>query len=138
HLDLPINRKLIRSILPNARLIPRPTLKESIEDVCAQRADAVYVDEVTGVAALLNGLSCASQPLRVIPLPMLRITLGVGSPLALSAVADEIRNGMDDSVSKADSARTLTSWGYFSPRNMEYLNALVQRQQRERWPLATI
>ena len=95
------------------------------------------LDELTGIAALLAGPACSSQPLRVIPLPMLRITLGVGSTLDNSAVADEIRSGMDASAEEGDLARVMTSWGFFSPRNMEYLSALRTAHDRERWLIAT-
>ena len=53
---------------------------------------------------------------------MLRTTLGVGSTLEASAVADEIRRGIDGSANDGDLARILMSWGYFSPRNMDYLS----------------
>ncbi|HXA53196.1 MAG TPA: PAS domain S-box protein [Candidatus Acidoferrum sp.] len=137
-LDLPINRILVRRILPDAHLVTTPTLKEAVEQVCAHRSDAVFLDEFTGVAALLSGLSCEGQPLRVIPLPMLPITLGVGASLDLAAVADEIRSGMDATVKRPDFAKMLTSWGYFSPDNMAYLSALVDAHQREKWLIGTV
>jgi len=137
-LDLPVNRILLRRILPHAYLVPTPTLKEAVEQVCAHRSDAVFLDEFTGVASLLSGLSCEGQPLRVIPLPTLAITLGVGAPLDLAAVADEIRRGMDATVKRPDSANVLTSWGYFSPDRMAYLSALVEARQREKWLIVTV
>jgi PAS domain S-box-containing protein len=137
-LELPINRTLLRRILPDATLITTPTLKEAVELVCAQRADAVFLDEFTGVAALLSGISCEGQPLRVIPVPELAITLGVGAPLELAAVADEIRSGMDATVKRPDFAKIMTSWGYFSPHNMEYLNALMIAHSHETWLTGTV
>ena len=128
----------MRRILPQARLVATVTEKDAIEDVCAKRTDAVFVDELTGIAALLAGPSCASQPLRVIPLPTLRITLGVGATLENREVADEIRRGMDAVSEEGESARTLTSWGYFSPHSMEYISVLRSARRREQWLIGTI
>jgi two-component system cell cycle sensor histidine kinase/response regulator CckA len=137
HLNLPINGRLLRSILPQARLVPTMTETGAIEDVCTKRTDAVFIDELTGIAALLAGPSCASQPLRVIPLPALRITLGVGATLENREVADEIRSGMDAVSEEGESVRTLTSWGYFSPHSMEYIGALRSARRREQWLVGT-
>ena len=137
HLNLPINQRLLRSILPQARLVATATEKGAIDDVCAKRTDAAFVDELTGLAALLAGPSCASQPLRAIPLPALRITLGVGATLENREVADEIRRGMDAVPEGGDSARALTSWGYFSPHPMEYISLLKNARRREQWLIAT-
>ncbi len=137
HLDLPINQRLLRRILPQARLVPTVTETGAIDDVCAKRTDAVFIDELTGIAALLAGPSCASQPLRVIPLPELRITLGVGATLENREVADEIRRGMDAVSEEGESVRTLTSWGYFSPHSMEYISVLRSARRREQWLIAT-
>ena len=133
HLDLPINQRLLRRILPRARLVSEVTEKGAIEDVCTKRADAVFIDELTGIAALLAGPSCASQPLRVIPLPALRVTLGVGATLENAEVADEIRRGMDAVSDEGESVRALTSWGYFSPHSLEYIGALRSARRREQW-----
>ena len=137
HLDLPINQRLLHRVLPQARLVPTKTETGAIEDVCTKRTDAVFIDELTGIAALLAGPSCASQPLRVIPLPALRITLGVGATLENREVADEIRRGMDAVSEEGESARTLTSWGYFSPHSMEYISVLRSARRREQWLIAS-
>jgi PAS domain S-box-containing protein len=128
----------LRRILPQARLVATVTEKGAIDDVCAKRTDAAFVDELTGIAALLAGPSCASQPLRVIPLPALRVTLGVGATLENREVADVIRRGMDAVSGEGNLARTLTSWGFFSPHSMEYIRALRNARQREQWLTATI
>jgi PAS domain S-box-containing protein len=74
----------------------------------------------------------------MIPMPMLRVQLGVGSTRGASAVADAIRSAIDTSVVEADLARILTTGGYYSPRNIEYLTTLLQTQRRERWLMITV
>jgi PAS domain S-box-containing protein len=119
-------------------MVSAASQKDAVESVCARSADAAFLDEFTAEAVLLSGLSCLSQPMRVIPLPMLRSILGVGSTLEASAVADEIRRGIDASVREGNLARILTSWGYLSRRNMEYFSAALDAQRREQWLMAII
>jgi PAS domain S-box-containing protein len=134
----PFSQQVLHRILPHARMVSAASQKDAVESVCARSADAAFLDEFTAEAVLLSGLSCLSQPMRVIPLPMLRSILGVGSTLEASAVADEIRRGIDASVREGNLARILTSWGYLSRRNMEYFSAALDAQRREQWLMAII
>jgi two-component system cell cycle sensor histidine kinase/response regulator CckA len=138
HLDLPIDQQLLHATLPEARLVARPSLKDAIEEVCTLRADAAFMDEFTASAVLLGGIPCSSQPLRLIPMPMLRTTLGVGSTLAASSVADEIRRGIDDAAHDGDLERILMRWGYSSQQDVVYFSALMDAQRRERWLTITL
>ena len=72
------------------------------------------------------------------PAADLLITLGVGATLENREVADEIRRGMDAVSEEGESARTLTSWGYFSPHSMEYISVLRSAKRREQWLISTI
>ena len=133
YVDLPINVQQLRRILPQARLAAAGSAAEALENVCAQRADAVFLDEFAAGTALLGGNSCSSLPLRLIPAPTLRSNLGVGSTLEAKAVADEIRRGITASAVEGELGRTLTIGGYLSPRNLEYLNTLLHAERREQW-----
>jgi PAS domain S-box-containing protein len=138
YFHLPINERLLHGLLPKARLVSRPSLKDTIEDVCGQHTDAALVDEFIGISVFLGGLSCPGQSLRLIPLPMLRTTLGVGSTFEASVVADAIREGMGEAAKQGTLLRTLTRWGYFSPQNLDAMTTLLDARRRERWLIATI
>jgi PAS domain S-box-containing protein len=131
--DLPINRQLLARVLPNAILVEVTSQREAIDSLCSGRSAAAFLDEFTAGAALLSGFSCPSKPLRTIPIPALQSRLGVGSTREASAVADEIRRGIDSSVLDGGLARVLMDGGYYSQRNMEYLTALLNAKRRERW-----
>jgi PAS domain S-box-containing protein len=137
HYDQAIDYRLARKALPDAKLVARPSLRDAIEEVCQHRADAAYTEEFSGLSALLGGPSCAGQPLRIISVPGLRTKLGVGSTFGASAVADRIREGIGD-VGEVELTRLMTQWGYFSPRNLETMNALLNARRRERWLTAAI
>src|SRR5262249_53051151 len=99
------------SALPNAKLVARPSLRAAVEDLCTQQADAAFLDEFTASTVLLGGLPCSNQPLRVIRMPMLETELGVGSTLEASAVADELRRGIDQVTQDGDVPRILSTSG---------------------------
>jgi PAS domain S-box-containing protein len=131
--DLPINEQLMRRVLPRARAVPAATHEEAVASVCTGRADAVFLDEFSTGTIQLSGISCPSQRLRVIPLPTLKSSLGVGSTLHASRVADEIRRGINDSAVEGELARILANQGFFSSSNLEYFTALLNAERRERW-----
>jgi len=137
HFDQPFDRRLAHKTAPDASLIAKASLKEAIDDVCGQRADAAFIDEFGAVSTLLAGPSCSGQPLRMISIPALRTRLGVGSTFAAAAVADRIREEIG-SMPAGDLTRLMMRWGYFSPRNLDTMNALLSDRRRERFLTAVI
>ena len=135
---LPIGTKRLHQVLPNARLVPMDSYKDAVENVCSGRTDAAFLDEFTAGSVVLSGVSCSSQSLRAIAMPMLRSQLGVGSTSEASTVADEIRRGIDSSALEGGIIRILTSGGYFSQPNIQYFTELLNAQRRERWLIAAV
>jgi PAS domain S-box-containing protein len=138
HYDLPVNERLLRAVVPGARLISAPTEKDNVETLCAYRSDAVFLDEFTANAAMLSGLACASQPMRLVSVPSLRTWLGVGATLENGAVADEIRRGIDAVAAEGDVNKILSNWGQLSARNVAYFSELLNAGRREPWLLAIL
>ena len=131
HLALTGGPRLLTQTLPGARLVPAPSQRDAIREVCAGAADAAFMDEFTATAQLLSGDNCESRPLRLIPLPALRGFLGVGSTPESSAVADAIRDAIDLSED-GNLPEILRKSGYFSSRNLDYFTFMLEAQQRER------
>src|SRR6202012_1597709 len=98
---------LVLGRLPKAQPAPSPSHQQSIQDLCAHRVDAVYLDEFTANAILLSGLACSSQSPRRIPVPSLYTDLGVGSTFQAGRAADEIRRGIDAVTAEGDLDRIL-------------------------------
>jgi PAS domain S-box-containing protein len=133
---LAIDRQFLERMLPGARLVPVGGAEYAIQDVCAGRTEAAFLDEFSAGAALFSGL--CSHAMRAVPVPGLRTKLGVGSTREATAAADEIRRGIDDSVRQGDLAMILQSGGYFSSRNMQYFTAILESQQRQKWLSVTV
>ena len=136
--DLPVNRRLLNTALPNARLIAMSSQKDNIETMCAHRSDAAFLDEFTANAMLFSGFTCASQRLRLVSFPDVRASLGVGSTLENSGIADEIRRGIDDVAAEGDLDKILSTWGQLSARNLAYFTSLLNAGRRERWLIAAL
>jgi PAS domain S-box-containing protein len=138
YLSLPINVRFLKDVLPNAHLVPVASDREAIDNVCAGKTDAAFLDEFTATSILFSGThSCAVQ-LRDIALPSLRSRLGVGSTLEARTAADEIRRGIDASAMEGGLAEILKNQGYRSPRDLEYFKALFDAQRRERRLIAAV
>ncbi len=131
--EMPMNRLLLGEYLPAARLTPSADIKSSIEDVCQNRLDGVFIEEYSAIMTLLDGLVCWDVPLRMIPVPGGRILLGVGSTFESSAAADAIREEIGKMAVEGKLAQVLMSWSYFSNRNLQSLEELLNARRRERW-----
>jgi len=136
YFDLPMNYRQLHSYLPNAQLLARSTLKDSIEDVCQQNTAAVFLEEYTAISALMSGMSCTGQPTRLIPIPKARPRLGIGATFEAGAAADAIREEIGAMAIEGKLAEVLSHWSYFSNRNLESLDALLNAGRRERWLVA--
>ena len=131
-LGLPINHRLVPRVLPNARVMTRPSLKESIESVCSGLADAALVDEFGGMSTVLGGLACANQPLRMIWIPTLETELGIGATFRARPAADEIRDAIGVMGRGGALSSIITRWGYDLPQSLGSMNALLEADKVER------
>jgi PAS domain S-box-containing protein len=138
YLSLAINERLIHGASPGARLRVSASARDAIADVCEHRTGAAFLDEFTGVGALLGGLQCTGQPLRLIADSSMRTVLGVGSTKEAAAAADQIREGIGAASEDGEVTRILTRAGYLSPHNIEAMTSLLKAKQRERWLIAAI
>jgi PAS domain S-box-containing protein len=136
--NLPVNVRLLHAVLPNARLTAVATQKDNVEALCSHRSDAAFLDEFTANAAMLSGLACSSQPLRLLSVPAFQTSLGVGATLDNAAAADEIRRGIDTVAADGDVIKILSNWGQPSARNLEYITALLNAGRREPWLLTAL
>jgi len=136
--ELPVNARLLHAVAPRAQLVGAATQNDNIGALCTHRADAAFVDEFTANFALLSGLACSSQRLRVLSFPDFRTSLGVAATPGNAAVADEIRRGIDDIAAEGDVNKILSNWGQLSARNVEYFSALLNASRRERWLIAAL
>ena len=109
---LPLDQQMVHRILPDAIAVSTPTQKEGIENVCQGLADAVFVEEFTGVTFLLDGATCPGQHLRLIWVEELQTKLAVGSTFASSGAADELRKGISEFADDGGLPQLMARWGY--------------------------
>jgi PAS domain S-box-containing protein len=138
YLDMPMNLRQIQSYVPGVELLARQSVEASLEDVCLQRADGAFLEEFTAISALLNGPLCSAQPLRLIPIPGGITRLGIGSTKENRAAADAIREEIGTMAEEGKVAQILLHWSYFSNRNLQSLDALLNARRHERWLIACV
>ncbi len=100
-------------------------------NVCQGSADAAFVEEFAAASLMLDGTSCSGQRLRLIWIEELQTKLAVGSTFAAAAVADELRKGIGDLTKDGALPRVLSRWGYYSPRNLQNMIALITAKRVE-------
>ena len=136
--ELPIDGQTVRQILPNASEVLRPLQKDAIDSVCQGSADAAFVEEFVAASFNADLPSCSGQRLRLIWIEELQTKLAVGSTFAASAVADELRRGIGDLTKDGGLPRVLSRWGYYSPRNLQNMIALINAERVEGRLIETI
>ncbi len=136
YLGLPITSRQAHALMPDARLITMRSPKDLVQAVCQQRVDAGFIEHETAIVALMSGISCPDQPLRVIHIAADRqLLLGVGSTFKAAAAADRIRVEIGRMAAEGKLAELFVRWGSLSGRNLESVKALVDAQRRARWTM---
>ena len=122
---LPIMKVLLQKVLPQVRVVPVPSVRKAIETVCEGGADAALVEEFGGFSALLSGGACAGRPLRLIWIPNSQTELGIGATFQAAPVADALREEIGALARDGELSAIMTRWGYYSPQNLQTMNALL-------------
>ena len=126
-----IDTVTLRKILPNALPAPRNSIAGVIEDVCRGDSGAAFMDRYTAVAALLRQPGCGGHTLRWIPVPQLRLQLGVGSTFEAKAAADAIRQEIGVLAGDGQLAEVFGQWGFMSGQDVESVESLLNARRRE-------
>jgi signal transduction histidine kinase/CheY-like chemotaxis protein len=126
-----IDTMSLRKVLPNAQPAPRSTISAVIDDVCRGDSGAAFMDRYTAVSALLQQPGCGSHSLRWIPIPQLRLQLGVGSTFEATAAADAIRGEIGSLAREGKLAEVFGQWGFMSSQDVGSVESLVNARRRE-------
>jgi two-component system cell cycle sensor histidine kinase/response regulator CckA len=89
------------------------------------------MDRYTAVAALLRQPGCGGHTLRWIPVPQLRLQLGVGSTFEAKAAADAIRQEIGVLAGDGQLAEVFGQWGFMSGQDVESVESLLNARRRE-------
>jgi PAS domain S-box-containing protein len=127
-LDFDAIRRGLRSILPEAVIVPSGSTAEAVAAVREGRSDAAYLDQYPATAVLLT--EAQSQPLLMLSSGAAPTQMGIASSFATQRIADELRDEMR-SVASGESLRGLIQrWGLFSSRSTD---AIAEVEDERRW-----
>jgi PAS domain S-box-containing protein len=129
--NLAINHDWVHAAFPDARLVPAPSTRDAVNQVCVGHSDAAFLEEYNAVETLLSGGSCANVPLRWINVPGKRSRLGVGSTFEAAGAADAIRDEIGVMAAEGTLAGALGQWGYMSGLHLQSVQELLNARRRE-------
>src|SRR5690349_3419680 len=133
---MPVAQRLARRLLPDATLSPKISAAAAVESVCDGSADGTVLDEFVALSSLLGGTRC-TEPMRAIWAPEISVRLGVGSTFAAAGVADDIRDEIRAMGRDNRLTQLMTKWNYYSPRNLQVMNDLLNADRTESRLIAT-
>ncbi len=131
--DLPVNNLGANLALRTVRLVPRQSCEEAITDVCRGKSQAAFMEEYTAITALMSGVGCANQKIRLIPISGPKPQLGIGATFESQEAADLLREAIGVMASEGRLSEILARWSYMSSHNLELVTALLEARRTERW-----
>ncbi len=133
-----IDNVQLHRVAPDALPLARPFLRNVMEDVCQQRADAAFMDAYTAISVLLDQSPCAGRPLRWIAAPEAWSRLGIASTFESSAAADALRDEINAIAAEGKLATIIGRWGYLPGQHLESMQAVLTARRRETLLLAAV
>lgn len=133
YVDYGIHRETLPKMV--ARYTPRPVAssRAAVDLLLTGEADAAYVDQYTLFSTLLGG---EHAPLRILPTRSPTRQLAMAARPAAAAVADEIREGMQDLVEDGTLSGIMSRWVFFPDVTADIIGDTAEEVRRLRWLLA--
>jgi PAS domain S-box-containing protein len=101
--------------------------------VCLGEAQAFFEDHVTVFSLLLNNPPCPGTPLRMLPMPDVKIQLGMGATRESGAAADAIREEISAMARDGSLGRIVGVWSHAASQELASLIKLQQAKSHLRW-----
>jgi two-component system, cell cycle sensor histidine kinase and response regulator CckA len=134
--NAPIDQWHLVRHLPEAHALPRTLRTQVLEDLCARRADAAFLDAFTSISMLLEEHRACEQPLRWIAAPEIRSHFGIGAPFETRDIADSLRDEIGAVAAEGKLASIVSQWGYTSAQLESIESRLGARKREQRLALA--
>ena len=108
-------------------------LAEAVRSVCVGEAQAFFEDHITVFSLLLSNPPCPGTPLRMLPMPTIKIQLGIGATRESAAAADAIREEISAMASDGSLERIVGVWSHAGSQELASLIMLQQAKSHLRW-----
>jgi PAS domain S-box-containing protein len=117
-------------------LAPAGGNAEALAALTSGRVDAVFMNQYAVLAVLLRG---AGYPaMRIIPAGTPRVQLGLSSTLALAAVADHLRDALQEMAEDGAVTPIMERWAFFPRPTTDVIGELVAAERSIRWLVAGV
>jgi PAS domain S-box-containing protein len=129
---MPFNGRLLREHFRGAIHLRKSSLAEAVRSVCAGGAQAAFADHIAVFALLLSTSPCPETSLRMLPIPTVKIALGIGATRESGAAADAIREEIGVMAGDGSLGKIVGVWSYDSGQELASL-VVLQRAKRFLW-----
>jgi len=130
---LPFNGRLLGEHFPGSVHLWTPSLADAVRSVCIGDAQAFFEDHITVFSLLLSNPPCPGTPLRMLPMPTIKIQLGIGATRESAAAADAIREEIGVMSSDGSLRRIAGAWSHNASQEVASLLMLQQAKSHLRW-----
>ena len=110
-----------------------PHLAEAVKSVCVGEAQAVFDDHIAVFSLLLSNPPCPGTSLRMLPIPTIKIQLGIGATRESRAAADAIREEIGVMASDGSLGKIMGVWSHAASQELASLIVLQQAKSHLRW-----
>ena len=122
--DFAVNRRRLSGLLPTSKMVPAPSPQAAVELFRKGATDAVFLDQYSATATLLNRLA-PEKPLRLLSARVPRSHLGIASTFESAAVADGLREEIGRMTRDGSLAPLVDGWGFSPLQNMDAIDQLA-------------
>ena len=131
-----VQRALLGQFFPGATLLPVGGNAEALEALTTGRADAVFMNQYAVLATLLHG---GPRPeFRVLPAPVPKVQLGLASTFAHAAVADTLREALQEMAEDGSVTPIVERWAFFPRPTTDVIGELAAAERSIRWLVAGV
>ena len=128
--DFGVNRRRLSGLLPQVKMVPAPSPEDAAQLFREGRADAVFLDQYSATAILLNRLA-PEKPLRLLSAQVPASHVGIAATFASAAVADRLRDEIGKMTRDGSLAPLVDGWGFSPLQNMDAIDRLATARRLE-------
>jgi ABC-type amino acid transport substrate-binding protein len=133
---VPFDAKLLREHFPRSTHLLMHSLTDAVKSVCDGEAQAFFEDQTAVFSFLLSNPRnppCPDTSLRMLPVPPIKVQLGIGATRESAAAADAIREEIGVMSSDGSLRRIAGVWSHNASQEVASLLVLQQAKSRLRW-----
>ncbi len=130
--DGPVTRQRVATFLPTAVQVAAKSRPDAITRLCTDKAEAAFIEFRFAQSAMLSRPApCSALSFQLWPLPAAALDMGIGARRSQAAVADALRDEIEDMRADGSFLRMLAAWDPLTAFDTEELFREQEKRHRE-------